>query len=136
MKTDIWNLVQSCAICQKAKPNKSKYPGLLQPLPVPSAAWDMISMDFVEGLPNSGSVNVILVVIDKFTKYGHFLPLHHPFTTQTVAKLFMEQIYRLHGLPSVIISNRDKVFTGAFVEGTVSVSWHSIAIQYGISSPN
>jgi hypothetical protein len=103
---------------------------------VPSAAWDMISMDFVEGLPNSGSVNVILVVIDKFTKYGHFLPLHHPFTTQTVAKLFMEQIYRLHGLPSVIISNRDKVFTGAFVEGTISISWHSIAIQYGISSPD
>ena len=113
MKSDIWSLVHSCVICQKAKPDRSKYPGLLQPLPVPSAAWDIISMDFVEGLPVSGSANAILVIIDKFTKYGHFLPLHHPLNAQTVAKLFMGQIYKLHGLPSVIVSERDKIFTSA-----------------------
>jgi len=93
MKSDIWSLVQSCVICQKAKLDRSKYPELLQPLPVPSAAWDIISMDFVEGLPVSGSANDILVIIDKFTKYGHFLPLHHPFNAQTVAKLFMDQLF-------------------------------------------
>jgi hypothetical protein len=60
-------------------------------------------MDFVEDLPISGSANAILVVIDKFTKFGHLLPLHHPFTAQTVARLFIDQVYRLHGLPSAII---------------------------------
>ena len=70
-------------------------------------------MDFVEGLPVSGSANAILVIIDKFTKFGHFLPLHHPFTAQIVARLFMDQVYRLHGLPSAIISDRDKIFTNA-----------------------
>lgn len=90
MKADIWAMVQKCEICQKAKPDRSKYPGLLQPLLVPSAAWDIISMDFVEGLPMSGSSNAILVVIDKYTKYGHFIPLHHPFTAHSVAKLFMD----------------------------------------------
>lgn len=73
MKSGFWSMVQSCHICQKAKPDRSKYPGLLQPLPVPTTAWDIISMDFVEGLPVSGSANAILVVIDKFTKFGHFL---------------------------------------------------------------
>jgi len=82
-------------------------------LPVPTTAWDIISMDFVEGLPVSGSANAILVIIDKFTKFGHFLPLHHPFTAQIVARLFMDQVYRLHGLPSAIISDRDKIFTSA-----------------------
>ena len=93
---------------------------MLQPLPVPTVAWDIISMDFVEALPPSGSANAILVVIDKFTKFGHLLPLHHPFTAQTVAWLFMDQVYHLHGLPSAIISERDKIFT-CFI---VSVSWH------------
>jgi hypothetical protein len=79
MKSDILSWVQSCFVCQQAKPNRSKYPGLLQPLPVPDAAWDIVSMDFVEGLPKSGSVNAILVVVDKFTKFSHFVPLHHPF---------------------------------------------------------
>jgi hypothetical protein len=114
MKFDIWSRVQPCVTCQQAKPDRTKHPGLLQPLLVPSSAWDVISMDFVEGLPTSGSANAILVVIDKFTKYGHFLPLHHPFTAQSVAKLFMDQVYRLHGLPSAIISDRDKIFTSTF----------------------
>jgi hypothetical protein len=68
----------------------------------------------VEGLPLSGSVNCILVVVDSFTKYGHFVPLKHPFTAAVVAKAFMNQIYRLHGMPSAIISDRDRIFTSSF----------------------
>jgi hypothetical protein len=56
-----------------------KYPGLLSPLPVPSGAWQTVSLDFIEGLPRSGSANCILVIMDKFSKYSHFLPLLHPF---------------------------------------------------------
>ena len=68
-------------------------------------------MDFVEGLPRSGNANCILVVIDSFTKYGHFLPLLQPFTAAVVAKVFLNNIYHLHGLPNAIISDRDRVFT-------------------------
>jgi hypothetical protein len=68
-------------------------------------------MDFIEGLPKSGKWDVIFVVVDKFSKYGHFLPLSHPYTAIQVAQLYFNNIYKLHGLPKAIISDRDRVFT-------------------------
>ena len=68
-------------------------------------------MDFIEGLPPSGSFNAIWVVVDKFSKFSHFVPLKHPFTAATVAKLFIDQVYHLRGMPKVIISDRDRIFT-------------------------
>jgi transposase InsO family protein len=76
--------------------------------------WDIISMDFIEGLPQSGRYNCILVVIDSFSKFGHFIPLRHPFTALTMAEAFLDTYYRLHGLPESIISDRDRVFTSTF----------------------
>lgn len=111
LKTDVQKFVAAYATCQQAKPDRSRYPGLLQPLPVPTMAWQSISMDFMEGLPTSGGKNCILVIVDRFSKYGHFIPMAHPFTALTVAKLFLQHVYRLHGLPSSIISDRDRVFT-------------------------
>jgi hypothetical protein len=113
LRAAVHNFVQSCVVCQQAKPERCKYPGLLQSLPVPQGAWQIILMDFVEGLPTSGSTNAILVVVDKFTKYGHFLPLHHPLTTALVAKVFLDQVYRLHGKPMSIVTG-DRVFTSKF----------------------
>ena len=106
--------VRTCVVCQQAKPDRSKLPGLLQPLPMPSEAWQVISMDFVEGLPTSGNANCVLVIVDFFTKYGHFIPLRHPFTAAAVAKVFMTQVYKLHGLPSAIVTDRDRIFTSSF----------------------
>lgn len=68
-------------------------------------------MDFISGLPPSSKGNCILVVVDKFSKYAHFLPLLHPFTALTVAKVYLSEVYRLHGLPAAIISDRDPIFT-------------------------
>jgi hypothetical protein len=108
-------------------------PGLLQPLSMPKGAWNAISLDFVEGLPTSGSANCILVVIDKFSKYGHFIPLRHPYTASVVAK-FLDHIYKLHGLPTTIVSNSDNVFTSklwrelfilAYVKLCMSSAYHS-----------
>jgi hypothetical protein len=56
-------------------------------------------------------MNAILVVVDKFSKFSHFLPLSHPFTALTVAKVFFSEVYRLHGMPMTIISDRDRIFT-------------------------
>jgi transposase InsO family protein len=111
LKQSVQAFVTGCAVCQQAKPEHVKSPGLLQALPVPTAPWEMISLDFIEGLPKSHGYDVIVVVVDRFTKYGHFLPMSHPFTALQVAQTFINNIYRLHGLPKVIVSDRDKIFT-------------------------
>ncbi|XP_073357893.1 uncharacterized protein [Aegilops tauschii subsp. strangulata] len=99
---------------RQAKPDRAASPGLLQPLPIPTAPWEMISMDFIDGLPQSAQFNCLLVIVDKRTKFAHFLPLAHPYTASKVALLYMNQIYKLHGLPGAIVSDRDPVFTSHF----------------------
>jgi hypothetical protein len=94
-------------VCQQAKPERVKYPGLLEPLPTPSAAWQMVTMDFLEGLPTSGHANSIMVVVDKFTRFAHFIPLRHPFTAAKVAAAYLNNIFKLHGMPQVMISDCD-----------------------------
>lgn len=114
MRGFIKNYVQQCLTCQQAKPERVPYPALLQPLPVPALPWEMVTKDFVEGLPTSGRYNCLLVVMDKLSKYGHFVPLHYPFTAETVADAFLNFVYKLHGMPLSIVSDRDKIFTSKF----------------------
>jgi hypothetical protein len=114
MAAAVHAFVHSCPICQQAKQDHAKYPGLLQPLKVPDSAWQIISMDFIEGLPRSGRYNCILVVVDRFSKFAHFIPLAHPFSAAIVAIAFMDHVYKLHGAPEEIISDRDKIFNSQF----------------------
>lgn len=111
LRTTIVQFVTACSICQQAKSEHVKYPGLLQSLPVPDHAWQIVSLDFIEGLPKSATFNYILVVVDKFSKYSHFVPLAHPFTAMDVAEAYMQFIHKLHGLPQSLISDRDRIFT-------------------------
>lgn len=111
MKEEIIKYIQACDICQRIKTGTQFPNGLLQPLPVPDQIWQEISMDFIEGLPKSGDKSCIMVVIDRFTKVGHFIALSHPFTAVSVAQAFLDNVYKLHGLPVSIVSDRDKVFT-------------------------
>jgi transposase InsO family protein len=121
--------IRSCDVCQRAKPDRAKTPGLLQPLPIPTATWEVISMDFMEGLPRSGAADALLVVVDKLSKYAHFIPLRHPFTAATVARLFLDNIYRLHGMPLAIISDHDRVFTSAFWKSLFSLIGTSLRMS-------
>jgi hypothetical protein len=100
-----------CSICQRAKTEGVPYPGLLQPLKIPSGAWEVVTMDFVDGLPRSVGFNCIMVVVDKFSRYAHFVPLSHPYTALSVATAYMKEIFKLHSLPRAIVSDRDPIFT-------------------------
>jgi hypothetical protein len=71
-------------------------------------------MDFIVGLPKSVNKSVIMVVFDRISKYAHFCALQHPFTTATVAQIFMDNIFKLYGMPNSIVSDRDPTFTNNF----------------------
>ena len=73
-----------------------------------------VSMYFIISLPKSEGKNVIMVVVDRLTKYAHFYALSHPFKASTTVATFMETIQKLHGNPNIIVSDRDAIFTGKF----------------------
>ncbi|KAJ4801510.1 polyprotein [Rhynchospora pubera] len=120
MKEDVYQYVISCDNCQQNKNEHIKLPGLLQPLPIPEEAWRSVSMDFITGLPKSEGKEVIMVVVDRLTKYAHFMALKHPFQASNVAQVFLDTVYRLHGLPTSIVSDRDPVFTSKFWQALMS----------------
>ena len=103
-----------CLVFQQNKVETIKTPSLLQPLSIPIQCWEEISMDFIPGLPKSEGKSVIMVVVDRLTKYANFCALSHPFKASTITTTFMDKIQKLHGSPRVIVSDRDPIFTGNF----------------------
>jgi hypothetical protein len=85
--------------------------GLLQPLAVPSGVWLNIALDFVIGIPKVGDKSVILIVVDRFSKYAHFITLSHPYSATTISMAFIDTIVWLHNVPESIMSDHIPVFT-------------------------
>ncbi|BBG95481.1 cold shock domain protein 1 [Prunus dulcis] len=115
MKGDIAKYVSRCLICQQVKAERQKPSGLMQPLPIPEWKWERITMDFVFKLPRTPrGHDGIWVIVDRLTKSAHFLPIKETYSLTRLAKLFVDEIVRLHGAPVSIVSDRDARFTSRF----------------------
>nr|KYP43838.1 Retrotransposable element Tf2 [Cajanus cajan] len=114
MASDVRQFIKRCAICQQNKYETQKPRGLLQPLHTPNKVWEEVTMDFITSLPSSYGYTVIWVVCDRLSKYSHFVALPTRFTAQQLAQRFMQEIFRLHGPPKTIISDRDPIFLSQF----------------------
>ncbi|GJW34540.1 putative reverse transcriptase domain-containing protein [Tanacetum coccineum] len=111
MKRDVATFVSKCLICQQVKIEHQRASGLLQPLDIPVWKWDEISMDFVTGLPRTQRKHdAIWVVVDRLTKSAHFLPIRKDYPVSKIAEMFQQEIVRLHGTPSAIVSDREPMF--------------------------
>ncbi|XP_047268023.1 uncharacterized protein LOC124898416 [Capsicum annuum] len=111
---DVRSFVQQYDICQRNKYNAAAYLGYLKPLPIRKGVWTDVCLDFIKGLPKSNGKDVILVVVDRLSKYGHFLCLHHPYTTQSIAQCYLDHVFKLHGILVTMTSDRDLVFLSSF----------------------
>lgn len=98
MKRDIQNYVWQYDVYQWSKSDTLTPAGLLEPLPILDRVWEDVSMDFIEGLPTSNGFSVLLVVVDRLSKYGHFIALKHPYLAKTIAETFVKEVVRLQGM--------------------------------------
>lgn len=116
MRKTIARYLRNCDTCARIKPARHAPYGLLKPLSVPQRRWDSVSMDFIVGLPASGPQRFtsILVVVDRLSKMAHFIPAPTEVPARSVARLFFDNIFRLHGFPSYIVSDRGTNFVGQF----------------------
>lgn len=115
MSQDVRAYVLSCDACQRNKPPQQLPSGLLQPLPTPTRNWEQISMDFITQLPRTrGGHDAIVVFVDRLSKRVHFIATHTEASAPDTARIFVNTIFKLHGLPHVIVSDRDPRFTSHF----------------------
>ena len=115
MKNALEEYIARCFECQQVKTEHQHLDRLLQPLPIPSWKWEIISIDFITGFPRNQNHNdFIIVFVDKLSKEAHFILVNTTHKAANIAEIFMKQIFRLHGIPKVTISDRDSKFMGNF----------------------
>jgi len=111
MRNTIKQYVKNCDTCQRTKVVRHAPYGLMKPNEAPDRPWKSIFMDFITDLPKSEGNDAILIVIDRLTKMAHFLPCDKEMDARQFSELFMREIFRLHGLPKDIITDRGSIFT-------------------------
>ena len=114
MRDFVIDYVSHCDTCQRIKDSRHPPYGLLQPLPIPEGPWKSVSMDFIVKLPLSHGFDSILVVVDRFSKMAHFIACNEAMSSLGLALLYFNNIFKLHGLPHEIISDRGPVFVSKF----------------------
>ena len=116
MRKTIARYLANCDTCTSIKPLYHAPYRLLKPMQVPVTRWSSVSMEFITGLPKSGPQqhDAILVIVDRLTKMAHYIPTHESVTSEGTARLYFDNIFRLHGLPDSLVSDRDTQFTAGF----------------------
>ena len=114
MTTEVRQFVLDCPVCQVEKGSHQRPGGKLMPLNLPARKWDHVAIDFVVGMPVQNDCDTILTVVDKATKMCHFIACKEKISAKEVAQKYWHHVGRLHGIPSVIISDRDVRFTSRF----------------------
>ena len=115
MKRDIVDFIAKCPNCQQVKYEHQRPGGTLQRMPIPEWKWERIAMDFVVGFPKTmGRYDSIWVIVHRLTKSAHFIPVKVTYNAEKLAKIYISEIVRLHGVPLSIISDRGTQFTSKF----------------------
>jgi hypothetical protein len=106
--------VKHCDLCNQTKVQHRRPMGELHPSETPEAPWDTISIDFIVELPESHGYNAIMCVVDSLTKRAHFIPTHTTINAEGTALLFHKEVWKHHGTPWVVVSDRGPQFVAAF----------------------
>jgi hypothetical protein len=122
LREGVEDFLRVCDACQRNKVDTSLPAGLLQPLPIPSRRWESISMDFITDLPKTVNGNdAILVVVDRLSKYAHFIPTTDQLSAEGLADVFVDRVFKLHGMPKQVLTDRGTVFTSAFTKALFKI---------------
>jgi len=133
MSRYIGQYVSTCDLCLRTKPIRQAPVGELHPLRIPDLRWDTLSVDFIVELPLSSRHNAVMTVVDSVSKRAYFIPTHTTVTAEGVARLFLHQVWKLHGLPKCVISDRGPQFIACFtrelycllgIKLASSTAWH------------
>lgn len=114
LREDVSAFVARCVRCQQIKVDHRAPQGELIPLPIPDRPWSTIGVDFIVKLPVSGGFDSIMVVVDHYSKSAHFIPAKESWTAQILAEQFLSSVFKLHGLPDKIVSDRGATFVSKF----------------------
>nr|GEX45086.1 putative reverse transcriptase domain-containing protein [Tanacetum cinerariifolium] len=126
VKADIATYVSKCLTCAKVKAEREKSSGLLQQSNIPVWNWERITMDFVSRLPRTPSgYDTIWVIVDRLTKSAHFLPIKKKDSIEKLTQLYLKEVVCRHGVPILIISDRDSHFMSRF--------WRSLQEALGMN---
>jgi len=114
MSRYIGQYVSTCDLCLRTKPIRQAPVSELHPLQIPDSRWDTLSVDFVVELPLSSRHDAVMTVVDSVSKQAHFIPMHTMVTAEGTARLFLHQVWKLHGLLKCVLSDREPQFVACF----------------------
>lgn len=133
MHSDVSRWVRNCHTCRRSKDTRDRLHGTLRTLPVPARPWTDVSVDFITGLETSHGFDAIMVVVDRLSKMRHFIPCRAECSAAAAARFFVDHVWKIHGLPSSIVSDRGPQFVSRFwdhlarrlrVRRNLSTSYH------------
>jgi len=133
MSRYIGQYVSTCDLCLRMKPIRQAPVGKLHPLRIPDSRWDMLSMNSVVELPLSSRHDAVMTVVDSVSKRAHFILTHTTMTAEGAARLFLHQVWKLHGLPKCVVSDCGPQFVARFtrelyhllgIKLASSIAWH------------